>query len=114
MANNNMTRAQALEIAIAAVQNDEAKTVLEKMHAQVTKPRKKSDAPSKVRLQNEALANAAVELMNGQESVTTKWLCEHVKGLLTPQKATAVMRIAVDDGRVIRNKEGKQVTYSLA
>ena len=39
MANNNMTRAQALEIAIAAVTNDEAKAVLEKMHAQMTKPR---------------------------------------------------------------------------
>lgn len=114
MANKNMTRAQALEIAIAAVDNAEAVAILEKMHAQVTKPRKRSDAPSKARVQNEALAAAAIATMEGHEAVTTKWLTEHVKGILTPQKCTAVMRIAVDDGRVIRSKEGKTVTYSLA
>ena len=114
MANKNMTRAQALELAIAAVDNAEAVAILEKMHAQVTKPRKRSDAPSKARVANEALAAAAVEAMEGHEAVTTKWICEHVRGILTPQKCTAVMRIAVDDGRVIRSKDGKAVTYSLA
>ena len=120
MANKEMTRAQALEFALEVLNTyDDARAleaypVLEKMHAQVTKPRKKSDAPSKARIQNEALAAKAIELMEGQESVTTKWLCEHVNGLLTPQKATAVMRLAVESGAVVRNKEGKQVTYSLA
>lgn len=118
MANKEMTRAQALVFAIEVIEDHEgeceALNVLRKMHAQVTKPRKKSDAPSKARIQNEALAAKAIEAMEGQESVTTKWLCEHVNGLMTPQKCTAVMRLAVESGAVVRNKEGKQVSYSLA
>jgi hypothetical protein len=39
MAEKKMTRKEALEIAIAAVENAEAVEVLEKMYAQVTKPR---------------------------------------------------------------------------
>ena len=39
MAEKKMTRKVALEIAIAAVENAEAVEVLEKMYAQVTKPR---------------------------------------------------------------------------
>ena len=39
MAEKKMTRKEALEIAIAAVENAEAVYVLEKMYAQVTKPR---------------------------------------------------------------------------
>lgn len=120
MANKEMTRAQALEFAleILSTYDDaralEAYPVLEKMHAQVTKPRKKSDAPSKARLQNEALAAKCIEAMEGQEGVTSKWLIEHVDGLMTPQKATAVMKIAVESGAVIRSKDGKTVSYSLA
>jgi len=39
MAEKKMTRKEALEIAIATVENVEAVEVLEKMYAQVTKPR---------------------------------------------------------------------------
>ena len=39
MAEKKMTRKEALEIAIAAVENTEAIEVLEKIYAQVTKPR---------------------------------------------------------------------------
>ena len=118
MAEKKMTRAQAIEFAIETIRNYEgdceAIEVLGKMHAQVTKPRKKSDAPSKARIQNEALAAECIAAMEGQESVTSKWLIEHVNGLMTPQKATAVMKIAIESGAVVRNKEGKAVTYSLA
>ena len=120
MANKEMTRAQALEFALEVLNTyDDARAleaypVLEKMHAQVTKPRKRSDAPSKARIQNEALAAKCIAAMEGQEGVTSKWLIEHVDGLMTPQKATAVMKIAVESGAVIRSKDGKTVSYSLA
>jgi hypothetical protein len=52
--------------------------------------------------------------MEGQENVTSKWLIEHVNGLMTPQKVTAVMKILVESGKVVKNKEGKTVTYSRA
>lgn len=118
MAEKKMTRAQALEFAVETIRNYEgdceAVEVLNKMLIQVTKPRKKSDAPSKARVQNEALAAACVAAMEGHDNVTSKWLIEHVNGLMTPQKATAVMKIAIESGAVVRNKEGKTVTYSLA
>lgn len=119
MANKEMTRAQALTIAIDTIREYEgeceALTVLEKMHAQITKPRKRSDAPSKARILNESLAGKVYEAMQGYgEPVSTKWVCEHVNGIMTPQKATAVMRILLEDGRVTRSKEGKAVTYSIA
>ena len=118
MAEKMMTRAQAVEFAIEVVRDHEgeceALTVLEKMHAQLTKPRKKSDTKSKARILNESLAEKCFEAMGNQESVTSKWLMEHVNGLLSPQKVTAVMKILIDDGRVVRNKEGKNISYSLA
>lgn len=127
MANKEMTRAQALDFAIEAMttmiewedlveEADKAIEVLRKMHAQVTKPRKKSDTPSKTRIINEGLANKCVAAMEGHDKVTNKWLLEHVSGwpTATPQKATAVMKIAVDDGRAVRIKEGKNVYYFLA
>lgn len=119
MAENKMTRAQALEFAIEVVRDHEgdceAIGVLEKMHAQVTKPRKKSGAPSKARILNESLATKCVEAMRTHgEAVTSAWLMEHVNGLMTPQKVTAVMAIAIERGEATKAKEGKAVTYSIA
>ena len=109
-----MTRKDALEIAIASVENEEAKDVLRKMLAQVTKPRKRAEGPSKARRENEALLVAMIEAIEAKgEPVTSKWITEHVRGILTPQKVTAVARIGIDDGRLIRTKEGKVISYSL-
>lgn len=119
---NTITRAAALEVVIRLAKEqievddtwNEVIEVLTKMHTQITKPRKKSDAPSKARILNEALAAKCYDAMEGQDNVSSKWLIEHVNGLMTPQKTTAVMRILIDEGKVIRNKEGKTITYSRA
>ena len=112
-----MTRAQALEIAINTLHDYEgsceAADVLQKMYEQLTKPRKKSDAPTKTQIMNANLARAAVEAIREHgEPVTTKWVCEHVPGIMTPQKCTAVMRVAIDNGDITRNKDGKTITYT--
>jgi len=65
MANKEMTRAQALTIAIAAVENDEARAILEKMHAQITKPRVRKVDDSK-RLANLALGEQFIGAWNGE------------------------------------------------
>lgn len=127
MAEKKMTRADAIQFAIDYLadgidneilkeddQTNEVLATLKKMHEQLTKPRKKSDTKSKARILNESLADKCVAAMEGHEAVTSKWLQEHVNGLLTPQKTTAVMKIAVEDGRVVKAKDGKTVTYSLA
>lgn len=127
MAEKKMTRKEALEAAIYLVKLaadetintdnaanwNEAAEVLGKMYASITKPRVKSNAPSKARIENEKLAAAAVEAIREHgEPVTCKWITEHVRGILTPQKATAVMKLAIDAGEVTREKNGKVVTYA--
>ena len=117
MANKEMTRAQALASAITIVREYEGECeiteVLEKMYAQITKPRKKSDTPSKARILNESLAAKCVAAIREHgEPVTGKWLIEHVNGLMTPQKVTAVMKIAIESGEATREKNGKVITYS--
>lgn len=113
---NAITRAAALSYAIEHCDNPDVAEVLRKMHAQVTKPRKKSDLPTKTQMINNNLAASVLEAMEGHgtEPATTKWICEHVSGILTPQKCTAVVKILVENGQIVKNKEGKTVTYSLA
>lgn len=125
MADKKMTRAEALENAITLVERTateddacnwtEVASVLRKMHASVTRPRKKSDAPTKAQRENVALAAKVFEAMTAKgEPVDGKWIAEHVNGIPSPQKCTAVMRVLIDDGKVVKTKEGKRVTYSLA
>ena len=109
---NVVTRAAALSYAIEHCDNPEITEVLQKMYEQVTKPRKKSDAPSKTQIMNRNLAAAAVNVIREYgEPVTSKWICEHVNGIMTPQKCTAVMKIAIEAGEITKNKEGKVITY---
>lgn len=115
MAEKKMTRVEALTIALETCENEEAREVLTKMVAQLSKPRKKAEGPSKARLENERLLAEAIEAIEAKgEPVTSKWLMEHVRGLMTPQKVTAVAKIGIEAGSLIRNKEGKTVTYSVA
>ena len=123
MTEKKMTRAQALAFAIDFIKREvetpegesaEAIEILTKMHASVTKPRKKSDTPSKTQLLNAKLAEKVMEALDGRdEAVTSKWICEHVNGIMTPQKCTAVMKILIDSGEVVKIKEGKTVTYAV-
>lgn len=123
MAEKKMTRKAALEnvlgwIAEGYIPSDEAtveevQEVLEKIYASVTRPCVKSDAPSKARILNESLAAQCVAAIREHgEPVTGKWLIEHVNGLMTPQKVTAVMKIAIENGEAVREKNGKVITYS--
>lgn len=110
-----ITRAAALAYAIECCDIPEVVEVLRKMHEQVTKPRKKSNAPSKTQIMNRNLAAAAVAAIREHgEPVTSKWICEHVNGIMTPQKCTAVMKVAVDAGEAVKNKDGKTVIYTVA
>ena len=113
MAEKKMTRVAALTIAVESVENAEAREILTKMIEQLQKPRKKAEGPSKTRVQNEALAHRVADAIAAKgEPVNTKWITEHVSGILTPQKATAVCRVALDLGLIERQKEGKAITYT--
>jgi hypothetical protein len=126
---NTITRAQALESALYLVNlaiNETANTenstnwaevaeVLDKMHASITKPRAKQDGPTKTQRENLKLAQdmrAAIEEHGAP--VNSKWVTEHVHGILTSQKVTAVAKVAIANGWIVKEKEGKTVTYSIA
>jgi len=114
MAEKKMTRVEALNIALATCENAEACEVLTKMVEQLSKPRKKAEGPSKARRENERLLGDVLAAIGEKgEPVTSKWIMEHVRGLLTPQKVTAVAKIGIENGSLVRTKEGKTVTYSL-
>ena len=72
--------------------------VAQKMLASLSKkPEKK---PSKAALDNERLAHEIAMVMPESEPVLTSWIMEHVNGIATPQKCTAIMRVLVEKGRV--------------
>lgn len=114
MTKNTVTRADAIRAAIELFPVDAPEIeVLEKMLTSITKPRKKSDAPSKTRIANLALVDDAVNVM-GNNEVNAKWLTEHVKGIMTTQKAAAIMRLGVEVGKIDKIVDGRNVSYKAA
>ncbi len=113
---NSMTRAEALKNAISLFPSDAPEVeVLEKMLDSITKPRKKSDAPSKVRVENETLARAMCDAIKRNGSpVNAKWVTEHVRGIMTTQKAAAVARVGVELGIINKIVDGRNVSYNVA
>lgn len=122
MAEKKMTRKEALEIAIERFNPDADKVdaevvkVFRKMLASIEKQSKRPRGTSRARVENEKLADNLVgEMVAYGKPVNTKWITEHVQYILTPQKATAVCKVAMDKGDIIRTvDEKKKVWYSLA
>ena len=118
-----MTRKEALELMLEitregfeAEEVQEAREVITKMIASIKKQSERPRTTSKARIQNEKLADDLVgEMVGHGEPVTTKWITEHVKFITTSQKATAVCKVAIEKGDIIRTvDEKKQVWYALA
>lgn len=98
---------------ITALPASEYVEVAQKMLASLSKkPEKK---PSKAALENERLAHEIAMIMPEGEPVLTSWIMEHCKGITTPQKCTAIMRILVEKERVekIQNFQKGYVGYKL-
>ena len=106
---NTVTRAQALEYAIAKCgDREDVVEVLEKMHASITKPRAK--AVSKARIANENLAKRLWNACDG--AITTKEATEQgLAEIMTTQKAAAVLKVGVELGLFEKVTEGKNTTY---
>lgn len=103
-----VTRKQALEFAIAHLDNAEVNEVLNKMLESISKPRKA--VTSKARIANENLARKVAE--NAPTEVTTKDVVNlGIPEITTTQKASAVLRVACELGLFEKATEGKKVTY---
>ena len=124
-----VTRVAMIELAIKAFELLESENLLpeltalpaseyvevaQKMLASLNKkPEKKQ--PSKAALENERLAHEVALVMPEGEPVLTSWIMEHCKGITTPQKCTAVMRVLIEKERVekIPNFQKGYVGYKL-
>lgn len=110
MTKTTITRKAALEFAIANLPENEYTEVLGKMLAQLNKPRKA--VVSKARKLNEGLAEWAYENAP-TDTITTKELVGLGNPAITStQKASAVLKVAVEMGFFTKTTEGKAVTYT--
>ena len=119
MAEKNITRKQALTNAIDWIKDAadgdaemlQTVEVLNKMLVQVSKPRKAT--VSKARKINENLAERVCECfpIDGSTVTTKDVVNMGFPEITTTQKASAVLRVAVDLGLAEKVTEGKKVSY---
>lgn len=111
MAEKNITRKQALENAIAKFEEgDETRVVLEKMLAQIAKPRKV--AKSKARLLNENLAEKVFNKTDGKPVTSKDVTNMGIAEIASTQKAVAVLRVGVEMGYFEKvTDEKKRIAY---
>lgn len=107
MAEKKMTYVEALEIAIAVVENEEAK---EKLIALQSAQKKK--ASSKKKKDQSEWENKIIELLTDTPALTPT---EIMAGINAPntQKVGAVLRGMLLDDKVVKEQKGKVVKYSL-
>lgn len=101
-----ITNREALSMAIALANdagNSELAEKLSHMVQMLDKKRQAPKTPSKTQLQNRALANTLFEAMP-DEAVGTAWVMNHVTGIMTPQKATAIFKLLIEDGFVVKTE----------
>ena len=113
---NAVTRAEALTAAIALFPEDAPeREVLGKMLASITKPRVKSNEPSRAAKENIRLAGEVLKVMPDDEPVLTSWIMDHVNGIMTPQKCTKVMGVLIEDGKVrkVEKVKSRYIGYEL-
>lgn len=103
---NAITNREALSMAIALANdagNSELAEKLSHMVQMLDKKRQAPKSPSKTQIQNRALAKTLLETMP-DEAVGTAWVMDHITGIMTPQKATAIFKILIEDGTVVKTE----------
>ena len=121
MANNKMTQVKALETVIDAIKDTDivSAEVLNKIVDIKTALEKKANATSKrASNANAELLEKVLPLFTDAPNTLTELLTANREqfdelGILTSQKLNAVIRLAVEDGRILREKDGKTTTFRL-
>ena len=119
MAEKKITRVDALDAAIAALEGMENGEPyiepLRKMRESLCKSRSERPAgPSKTQQENMALLARVVELLaDSEDGMAAGDFVGRIQFVTTPQKATAVLRLGVANGVLKCEKEGKTNKYYL-
>ena len=110
-----MTYAQALEIAINAVTDEEAVDRLTALKAQLEK-RSTSKTPTKTQKENEIIMERMMDTLSSADRPVTvsDLLALGVEGFeLSNQKASALLKKLVEAGQVIKTVEKKKSYFSI-
>lgn len=124
----NITRAQALETAIAMFKecNENAVAagleptypehveVLTNLLASITRKSDEPKEPSKASVENAQLAKAVFAEMQPNRAYSTSEIMSLVRGIMSTQKCAQVMAVLVKAGAVTKGKDKKRVVYTLA
>lgn len=113
---NKMTNAMALEIAIASVDNAEAKAKLEKMLAQTLKKNSTDRKPTATQTENVSLKEAILLYMEvGKAYTVTEVMkgCGELEGL-SNQKVSALMKQLYDSGKLTKDIVKRKSYFALA
>ena len=121
MATNKITQVKALETVINALKDTDivSAEVINKIVDIKTALEKKANATSKrASNANAELLEKVLPLFTDTPNTLTELLNAERKqfdklGILTSQKLNAVIRPAVEDGRIFREKDGKTTTFRL-
>lgn len=121
MANNKITQAKALETVINAIKDTDivSAEVLNKIVDIKTALEKKANTTSKrASNANAELLEKVLPLFTDAPNTLTELLTANRAefdelGIFTSQKLNAVIRPAVEDGRLFREKNGKTTTFRL-
>jgi hypothetical protein len=111
-----MTYAQAIDFAVENIDNIDVIEKLQALKAQLAK-RGSSKTPTKTQKENVVIMERIVDALSDVgEPVTVTDLLKHgVEGYeLTNQKASALLRKMVEDGKVVKSTEGRKTKFSLA
>ena len=122
MTTNKMTQVKALALAIDAVRNGETvsdEVVNKLVDIKNALEKKASSTSRKASNANAELLEKVLPLFTDAPNTLTEVLTAHREefdklGILTSQKLNAVIRPAVEDGRIFREKDGKTTTFKLA
>lgn len=117
-----MTQKKAMEITIAALENKEivSDEIIGKLKDILTALDKKSKSVSKKKTEENAeLLEKVLTLFSDAPNTLTEILVAHRAEfdkleILTSQKLNSVIKPAVEDGRLFREKNGKTTTFRLA
>lgn len=116
---NTLTNAQAIACAIEALENlgstdHELLEKLSHMHTMATKKRPSSESPEAKEMR-EVLMPATLAFMREKgEPVAWRDVAENVRGIVTSQKVSAVMKKLIAAGEVTKEYDGRSTIYRLA
>ena len=110
-----MTYVNALEIAIATVENDEAKAKLEALKASIAKKNSAERKPTATQKANEGYKVAILEFLEvgGKHTITDIMKgCGAAVAELSNQRVSAIVRQLVEGGQVVREEIKRKAYFS--